>query len=153
MKAIVPQPPELVLFVGAQASGKSTYYRQRLAASHLAAAGRRQVCAQLARGQSVVIDRTNATADLRREWIALGRDHGARLVGYYFATTLGKALARNALRAGRVPEPEIVSTYRWLERPSLDEGFHELRLVKALFDELFFESNKTPAAEQELAMA
>lgn len=144
--------PELVVFVGLQAAGKSTYYRTQLSSSHqlvskdLLRNNRRPARRQrqliemaLAAGQAVVVDNTNPTAEIRRELVELGHAYGARVVGYYFASTLSRSLARNRLRAEkqRVPERAIVATFRRLERPTLEEGFHELWLVKALFDEQF----------------
>lgn len=158
-----PDVPELAIFVGLQASGKSTFYCQRLATTHRLVSkdrlrnnrrpARRQrllIDEALGAGASVAVDNTNATAEVRRELIASGRQHGARIVGYYFATTLARSLARNRLRTGRrcVPDFAIAATYRRLERPSLEEGFHELYLVKALFDEQFLVS----AWERELAL-
>jgi predicted kinase len=152
--------PELVIFIGPQAAGKSTYYRARLAQTHILVSkdrlhnnrrpARRQrtlIEEALSSNQSVVVDNTNQTAAIRRELIELGHEHGARIVGCYFVSTLTRALARNRVRDAktRVPDFAIASTFKRLERPSLDEGFHELRLVKALFDEMFFESAWEPA--------
>ena len=150
-----PSRLELVVFVGLQAAGKSTFYRTQLADSHALVSkdrlrnnrrpARRQrqlIEIALNAGQSVVVDNTNPTASVRRELIDLGHAHGARIVGYYFASTLSRSLARNRLRADkeRVPEQAIVANFKRLERPTLEEGFHELWLVKALFDEQFLVS-------------
>ncbi len=146
---------ELVVLIGLQASGKSTFYRTRFAASHrlvskdLLRNNRRPARRQrhlieeaLAAGESVVVDNTHPTAACRRELFAIAQTFHARVVGYYFASTLSKCLARNRLRTGRarVPEQAIVGTFRRQERPTLEEGFHELWLVKALFDEMFYVS-------------
>jgi len=151
-----PDVPELAIFVGLQAAGKSTFYRRYLARTHRLVSkdclrnNRRPVRRQLQLiaealedGASVAVDNTNATAEIRRELVELGRQYGARIVGYYFASTLARSLARNRLRLGRhcVPDFAIEATYRRLERPSLEEGFHELYLVKALFDEQFLISS------------
>lgn len=158
MQQINPSPKslELAVFVGLQAAGKSTFYRARLASSHALVSkdllrnnrrpARRQrqlIEAALNAGQSVAVDNTNPTATVRRELIDLAHAYGARIVGYYFASTLTRSLARNQLRSGRqrVPESVIVNTFKRLERPTLEEGFHELYLVKALFDEQFLVSN------------
>ncbi len=148
MNQLTPNPGrlELVVFVGLPAAGKSTFYRTQLAETHAVVHGAadraKQISAALAAGRSMVVDGTHPTAAARREYIDLAQAHGARIVGYYFASTLRRSLAHNRLRddAQRVPEQTIVSTFNQLERPTLEEGFHELWLVKALFDEQFLVS-------------
>jgi predicted kinase len=150
---ILPPRLELAVLIGLPASGKSTYYRLHLAETHRQVSkdllrnnrrpARRQrqlIDEALSAGESVAVDNTNVTAESRRELIEQGREHGARVVGYYFASTVSKSLARNNLRQGRarVPDIAIHSAFRQLERPSLDEGFSDLWLVKPLFDEMFY---------------
>src|SRR6185436_480030 len=81
----------LVILVGLPASGKSTYFREHFAATHLhvskdlLARGARQeplIDKALAAGRSVVVDNTNPSPAVRAPLIALGRRHGARIVGY-----------------------------------------------------------------------
>ena len=54
-----------------------------------------------------------------------------RVIGYFFEIALREALARNAERSGAaiIPVPGVIGTYKRLERPALEEGFHELYLV------------------------
>jgi predicted kinase len=136
---------ELVLFIGLQGAGKSSCYRARFAATHAHVSKdrlrnnrnperrQRQLIAEaLAEGRSVVVDNTNATAEVRRPLIELGRAAGARVVGYYFASRLEDCLKRNAQRQGkeRVPDVALYATARKLERPTLAEGFDELFHVR-----------------------
>ena len=136
--------PELVIFVGMQASGKSTYYRAQLAATHvhvskdlMPAAHNRDakqrdlIARTLAAGRNVVVDNTNPTPAVRAPLIELGRAHGARVVAYYFEITVKEAIARNRLREGkaRVPDVAIYVTSKKLVPPSFDEGFDEVRVV------------------------
>lgn len=132
---------ELVILIGLQASGKSTFYRTRLAATHGLVSkdllrnnprpARRQaqlIREALAGGRSVAVDNTNATVELRRELIELGREFGAVVTGYYFAAKVEECLVRNALREGkaRVPEVGVFATLKSLARPSRAEGFDRL---------------------------
>ena len=145
-------PPELVLFVGLQGSGKSSFYRARFAAGHdlvskdrfpnnrnPARRQRQLIEAALAAGRSVVIDNTNPTAEERAEVIALARSSGAGVVGYYFESRLAACLERNRQRGGkaRVPDAALYATRKRLCRPSPAEGFDRLFYVRLLGDEQF----------------
>ncbi len=135
---------ELVLFIGLQGSGKSTFQRQRFADTHVLvskdlwpharrkeARQRRYISEALAAGRSVVVDNTNPSPEVRAPLIALGREHGARIVGYAFASDLKLCLARNARRQGRarVPEVALFATVKQLRWPSRAEGFDALYQV------------------------
>lgn len=136
---------ELVLFIGLQGSGKSSFYRERFAETHVLvskdlwpharrreARQRRLISEALAAGRSVVVDNTNPTAEDRAPLIAIGQQHGARVVGYAFESRVEDCLARNAQRMGRarVPEVGIFATLKVLRWPSPAEGFDTLRRVR-----------------------
>jgi predicted kinase len=138
-------PPELAIFVGLQASGKSTFFRQRFAATHehvskdLISNNRNRIRRQaqlveeaLSAGSPVVVDNTNPTPEDRRPLVELGREHGARVVGYYFESTTRGSVGRNRLRAGKakVPDVAIFATAKKLVPPSYAEGFDELFRVR-----------------------
>jgi len=139
--------PELIIFVGMQAAGKSTYYAQHLAATHVHVskdlmtnvrdrdARQQQMIEQaLAAGRSVAVDNTNPTPLVRAPLIELGHRHGARVIGCFFETVVKEAIARNRLREGkaRVPDVAIYTTAKRIVPPSLDEGFDEVRVIGAL---------------------
>ena len=136
---------ELVIFVGLQASGKSTFFRERFAATHEHVSKdlfpnnknrtRRQgqlVEAALRAGRPVVVDNTNPTVGDRRPLVELGRRYGARIVGYHFDSGTRDCLARNAGREGRarVPDVAVFATAKRLVPPSRSEGFDELYRVR-----------------------
>ncbi len=136
---------ELVIFVGLQASGKSTFFRERFAATHEHVSkdlfrnnrnrNRRQeqlVEAALRAGRPVVVDNTNPTVGDRRPLVGLARRFGARIVGYHFDSDVRDCLARNARREGRarVPDVAVFATAKRLVPPSHDEGFDELYRVR-----------------------
>jgi predicted kinase len=137
-------PPELIIFVGLQASGKSTYYHTHLAATHVhvskdlmtnardrEARQRDLIDRALAEGRSVVVDNTNPTPVLRAPLIEIGRRRGARVVAYYFETTVKDAVARNRLREGkaRVPDVALFVTAKRMVPPGINEGFDEVRVI------------------------
>ena len=135
---------ELIIFVGLQASGKSTYFFTHLAATHVHVSKdlmrntstrelrqRQMINDALAAGRSVVVDNTNPTPAVRAPLIAIGRQHGARVIGYFFETPVKDAIARNHTREGkaRVPDVAIYVTSKKLVPPSLAEGFDEVRVI------------------------
>ncbi|PKW05538.1 Predicted kinase [Streptomyces sp. 1222.5] len=129
---------ELVVFVGLQASGKSTFYERCLRDGHVrvgkdafprsARQQKRQmrlVTEALAAGRSVVVDNTNPSP---KEWdplLAAARAHGASVSAYWFPPDLAGSLRRNAARTGRVRVPDIGvhATLRRLRRPTPADGF------------------------------
>jgi len=137
---------ELVIFIGLPAAGKSTYYRQHFAATHVHvskdlmpktkrsdAVMMTEIEAALAAGKSVVVDNTNPSIEVRAPLIALGRRYGARIIALYFEVEAKTALARNRAREGvaRVPDVAIFATRKKLVPPAIEEGFDEVIVVKA----------------------
>lgn len=136
--------PELIIFVGIPGSGKSTYYRQHLAATHVHVSKdlmpnardretrqRALIEKALSEGKSVVIDNTSPTAALRAPLIEIGRRYGARVIACYFDVPVRTAIARNASREGkaRVPNVAIFTTLKKLAPPTMAEGFDEIRVI------------------------
>jgi predicted kinase len=133
---------EVVIFVGIQAAGKSTFYAQRFFHSHLRInldmlktrhREKTLLATCLSLGQPIVVDNTNLTAAQRQVYIAAARSAGFRVVGYYFQSQIAACLARNAERPAprRVPDTAIYGASARLELPSLAEGFAELWYVRA----------------------
>lgn len=135
---------ELIVFVGLPGSGKTTYYRAHLAATHAHVSKdlmpnarrrddrqERDIAQALAEGKSVVVDNTNPSREVRAPLIALGRRHGARIVAVYFETDVRTAIMRNRQREGRarVPDVAIFATKKKLVPPTLEEGFDEVRVI------------------------
>ena len=135
---------QLLIFVGLPGSGKSTYYFAHFAQTHahvskdlMPNAGRRDdrqtmaIEKALAAGQSVVVDNTNPSREVRAPLIALGKRHGARIIAYYFECSVRVAIVRNEQREGkgRVPKVAIFTTQKKLQPPALDEGFDEVHIV------------------------
>jgi predicted kinase len=132
---------EIVIFIGLQASGKTTFFQTYFANTHILVSkdrfrnnknrDRRQqqlIEAALSAGQSVVVDNTNPTLADRLSLIQLGQAHQAQIIGYFFKTSVQAAWERNQQRTGkaRVPEVGFYATAKKLVRPSYREGFHQL---------------------------
>jgi len=158
---------EVVIFIGLQGAGKSSFYRARFASTHLhlskdnwpnasrrEARLQRELRAALGAGQSVVVDNTNVTQAARAPLIAIAHEFQARVAGYVFESHLQDCLERNRAREGRarVPDIAVIVTAQRLEMPAADEGFDELHFVRlrggdfevGLYDSAKRETNAPP---------
>jgi predicted kinase len=128
---------EAIVLCGVQGSGKSTFYRDRFAETHVRVsmdllrtrtreAAFMMLC--LDTRQPFVVDNTNPTPAERRRYVEPARAAGFRVVGYLVEVDEVEALARNREREGvrRVPAAGLVGTARRLVRPAPEEGFDEL---------------------------
>lgn len=131
---------QLVMFVGLQGSGKSTFYQRSFADTHirlnldmLRTRYREKLLldACLAAKQPVVIDNTNPTPQERARYISQAREHGFAVIGYYFQSRLEDCKQRNACRPAdqSIPLAGLLGTYARLVVPTLSEGFDVLHYV------------------------
>lgn len=131
---------EAVLFIGIQASGKSSFYKARFSDTHirlnrdmLKTRHRESILFRscLEAKQPFVLDNTNLTIAERQRSIELAQAARFQIVGYYFQSILSAALLRNQAReAGKiVPDKGIAGAYKRLQLPSFAEGFDRLYYV------------------------
>ena len=131
----------VVILMGLQGSGKSTFYRMHLSEDfvrvNLDTLKTRyqekllvEECLNLQK--SFAVDNTNPMRADRERYISVAKEHGYRIVGYFMESKIKDCMQRNAQREGaaRVPEKAIAATSNKLEIPSYDEGFDELYFVK-----------------------
>lgn len=133
------------MLVGLQGSGKSTFARSRFGATHVTiskdlmprragkeALQQRLLAEALSAGRSAVLDNTSPRPEDRAPAIALAKQHGARVVGYFFPPDVHLARERNARREGRarVPDVAIFTTAKRMREPTYEEGFDELHRVE-----------------------
>ena len=132
---------QAVLLIGTQGSGKSSFFKERFADTHvrinldmLKTRNRERILlsACIQAQQSFVIDNTNPTRVDRKRYFDLLRDTRFEITGYFLQSRLEDCLARNQLRTGKqqIPEAGIRSTHSRLEIPSPDEGFQQLFFVR-----------------------
>ena len=132
---------QLIIFTGAQASGKSTFYQQYFYHTHLRinldmlkTRHRENIIfeAALASKTKIVIDNTNMTRSDRARYIQRAKAYGFEVISYYFETDLNSTLQRNSQREGKanIPEKGVKATFYRLEIPHISEGFDTLFTVK-----------------------
>lgn len=152
---------ELVILIGLQASGKSTFFRKYLAATHVLVSkdlmrnnrnkSRRQIQLienALQAGNSVAVDNTNPEVVDRTALINIGRTYNAQITGYYFESKVSDCLARNQERSGKaqVPDIAIYANIKKLVLPSYSEKFDRLFYVR-IAENFSFEVKTWPAEE------
>lgn len=129
-----------IIFIGIQASGKSTFYQERfedyvhINLDTLHTRNKEKLLLQecVESGCSFVVDNTNPTREDREKYIHAAREHGYRVQGYYFQSSVSDCIARNQNREGKakVPDQAVAATHRKLELPEYGEGFDELFYVR-----------------------
>ncbi|MEO1654413.1 MAG: AAA family ATPase [Bacteroidota bacterium] len=132
---------EAIIFIGIQATGKSSFYQVHFFNSHVRISldllNTRnkesrflETCFQT--HSAFVVDNTNPEKEQRQRYIQQARAQHYRVIGYYFQSQLEEALRRNEKRTGKakIPEPGIRACYHRLEIPSYQEGFDRLYYVK-----------------------
>lgn len=131
---------EAIIFIGVQATGKSSFYKQcfyrthmRLNLDMLKTRHREDIFlgACFSAKQPFVVDNTNPTIEGRKKYIELAKGAGFKTVGYYFSSSLQEALRRNIAREGseRIPDVGLIGTYKSLQLPSYAENFDQLFYV------------------------
>ena len=124
-----------IIFVGLQASGKTSFYQQMLVdkgfvhinLDTLHTRNKEHLLMEecVRQSQSVVIDNTNPTAADRERYIPFFKAHGYHIIGLYFQSRLQECLARNEQRERVVKRLAVLGTYNKLQLPQLAEGFDD----------------------------
>lgn len=133
---------EMILLIGIQASGKSTFYKKRFFDTHvrismdlLRTRNRENIFMQacLSTQQRFVVDNTNPAREERARYIEAARRAKYRVVGYFFEPDAKLSWERNEGRSKKqkIPAAGLFGTLKRLERPAMDEGFDALYVVHA----------------------
>ena len=147
------EPPQqrIVIAIGLPGAGKSAWFRKRsiqpissddlrvLLADDVDEQGYQEDIFRAVRfllelrlrmGRPVThIDATNLLASHRRDFIEIGRQHNCRIEALFFDVPLEICLKRNTGRNRRVPEDVMRVMAQTMDRPSLQEGFHQITIV------------------------
>ena len=133
---------EAVIFCGIQATGKTTFFKERFFKTHIRISldqlntrnkELRFIETCILTFHPFVIDNTNPSQQERAKYIAIAKANKFKVTGYYFQSKLADALERNRQRSAEenIPEIGIRGTFKRLNLPSLEEGFDELYYVTA----------------------
>ena len=131
---------EVIIFIGIQGSGKSTFYKEKFFNSHvrisndlLKTKNREKLFIEtcINTTQKFVIDNTNPTIEGRKKYIDKMKENNYKIIGYYFESKIKDCLERNNKRNGKeiIPQKGILGTYNKLVIPTINEGFDELYYV------------------------
>jgi bifunctional polynucleotide phosphatase/kinase len=139
---------EMVIFVGSPGSGKSSFYSAFFAKHNyvhvnndtLKTASKCLKVAEeaLTSGKSIVIDNTNPTKAVRSSYISLAKNLEIPVRCFFFKYSKELVFHLNNLRdinIGRqhhsksVPDVVIHSWYKYLEEPSISEGFKDVKVI------------------------
>jgi predicted kinase len=126
---------EMIILIGIQASGKTTFYKERLFNTHIRISNdllktknrEKQLLDYCKKTEmSMVIDNTNITRSIREKYIQFSKDIGIPIIGYYFRSDIERSLKWNSSRSGkeRIPKVGILGTYKKLEIPLIDKGIY-----------------------------
>lgn len=128
-----------IIFIGIQASGKSTFYHRVLESEgfvhvnldslHTRTREQELITRCIHEQLSFVVDNTNPTRNDRERYISQAKAAGYRIEGYFFKSVLHDCITRNESRAERIPNKAIANTSNRLELPNYSEGFDELYFV------------------------
>jgi len=132
---------DAVIFIGLQGAGKSTFYKERLFATHMRInldmlktrhRERRFLETCIETQQRFVVDNTNPARAERKVYIEAAKQAGFRVVGYYFQSKIKECHRRNVQRPPeqQIPLHGIRGAAGRLQLPSKDEGFDELYYVR-----------------------
>ena len=132
---------EMVLFIGIPASGKSSFFKERLFNTHVRVnrdmlkTQRREellIKACFEGKTKFVVENTNLSRAVRAPYIALAKQAQFSVIGYHFESLPIDAVNRNKLRPEpeRVPAVAIWAANKRLEVPTREEGFDQLYRVR-----------------------
>jgi len=143
---IVSAKQEMIIMVGIQASGKTTFVKRHLLPNGYVHINRDTLNTQgkclemtrtsLSEGKRVVIDNTNPDVGSRKKYIDLARPHGIPVRCFVSSTIKDLALHLNFYRervtngsVEKIPEVAYRSFMMKYMPPSLNEGFSQIRTI------------------------
>ena len=131
---------QAVIFIGIQASGKTTFYNRMMSNGfythisldelHTRNKETLAITECLESGRSFVVDNTNPEISDRAVYIQKAKEYDYHIVGVFFQSIVKDCVKRNGERGGDIPSKAIACTSNKLQLPSYLEGFDELYFVR-----------------------
>ena len=115
----------LIIMMGIQGSGKSTFCELFLADEYKRAGTLDQVISAIYGGTDVIFDAINGSCTERAACISVAKSSGYRVIGYYLDRDVEDCVA-----SSKVARDEIYATFESFEMPDVDEGYDELYRVE-----------------------
>ena len=132
--------PAMVIMMGIQGSGKSTFCvasfpnYTRINLDTLRTRKKEQEALRLAinRKENIIIDNTNPAKNDRKKYIDVAKANQYKIIGYFMQSQLQECIERNNARTGkeRILPVAIACTSNKLEMPTYAEGFDRLYFVE-----------------------
>ena len=136
---------QAIIFIGIQASGKSTFYYRLLDDGtythisldilHTRNKEKQLLMECLVEGKSFVVDNTNPEISDRAKYIQKAKEYSYNVIGIFFQSIVRDCVRRNEERRNKVPSTAIASTSNKLQMPSRTEGFDELYFARIVNNE------------------
>ena len=104
----------MVIMMGIQGSGKSTFYHSQIAndfvhinLDSLKTRYKERIAIEqcIQQGQNYAVDNTNPTKEDRKRYITVAKQAGYQIVGYFMESKLQSCIERNNLRIGTAKIP------------------------------------------------
>jgi predicted kinase len=138
---------ELIILIGLQASGKSTFFRAKFKKSHTIISNDllkakngewKLIDSCLETNQNMVIDNTNYSIEKRKAYIDKVKPHHYKIIGYYFEMDFARSIKWNKEREKSkiIPYKGIHMIFKKMEIPTLSEGYDELYCIDYVGKEL-----------------
>ena len=117
-EAMLGKTPTAIIFIGIQASGKTTFYEKHyscyehinLDTLHTRNKERIALETCIAEKRSFVVDNTNPTKEDRRRYVIPAKAAGYKIIGFFFQSIVSESVKRNEKRGGTVPDKAIACT-------------------------------------------
>ena len=129
---------EMIILIGIAASGKTTWSKKclphhvRISLDDIKSNKTledKMIISELEKGNNIVIDDTNLTADIRQRHIKIAKKYGAVINAIYFCIDIQRAHKQNFNREKNISYYALNKQKKQLEMPNNEEGFDHIQFL------------------------